>query len=141
MGKRGPSPDNEVRTSALMLRLGGLSYAEIGQRLGLSRQRIQQILSPPAHVRREVVQKAKGKCSFCGLMVGMSGHVHHRRALGAAADDYNDMENLTLLCGSCHAVRHVVPEHAAKSVQKMILREQREKREQRERRHTGAGGG
>jgi len=106
MGKRGPSKNPEVRTQALALRLEGLSFAEIGERVGLSRQRIQQILSPDPAVRSSVVERAEGRCQRCGLHVGTTGHVHHRKSKGATPDDYNDDVNLRLLCPTCHRVEH-----------------------------------
>ena len=91
------------RNEALRLRLEGWTYQMIGDKLGISRQRAQQITSPRPHIRRIIVEKARGECESCGIYVGKSGHVHHKDGNG---DDYNDIENLQLLCLACHRVKH-----------------------------------
>ena len=87
----------------IQLRLDGYSYAEIATRTGLSRQRIQQIVSPPPYVRQLIVAKFAGLCARCGLIVGKSGHVHHK---DGAQEDFNDVDNLELLCRGCHRRAH-----------------------------------
>ena len=88
----------------LKLRLDGRPYQYIADRAGLTRQRIQQILSPPIPVRDFVVGKYDGYCANCGIYVGRIGHVHHKGA--NEEEDYNDIDNLILLCASCHRRRH-----------------------------------
>ena len=92
------------------MRLNGLTYLNIGKQAGISRQRVQQLLSPPPVIRRMVVAKANGECQYCGLTVGQSGHVHHN---GDAFDTYDDIENLELLCISCHRKAHHMKDEAA----------------------------
>ncbi len=92
-----------AREDALKLRLDGQTYRQIGTALGVSRQRIQQILSPPTAVRNMVVERAGGLCQDCGVGVGYSGHVHHKYG---AEENYNDLFNLQLLCLSCHRKAH-----------------------------------
>jgi len=92
------------RTDAIKLRIEGYTYAEIGTRLGISRQRAQQLTSPPRAVRDFVVQKADGRCLDCGFHTGTSGHVHHLS--NGLEYSYNDLENLQLLCPSCHRIAH-----------------------------------
>ena len=94
---------NDTRAIAFQYRLNGLTYAEIGKRLNLSRQRVQQLLQPSREVRDYVVAKYSGKCALCGLFVGKSGHIHHKKT---AEENYNDVENLELLCISCHRCIH-----------------------------------
>lgn len=106
---RGPARDLERRSVALALRLEGLTFAEIGAKLDLSRQRIQQMLSPPKAVRDFVVERAMGKCQRCGVLVGKAGHVHHRKSSEVDAGAYNDQGNLRLLCPSCHRSEHKTP--------------------------------
>lgn len=89
----------------LNLRLDGLTYSQIAQQAGLSRQRIQQILSPPSDIRKMVVEKYKGRCADCGLLVPRQGHVHHENS--DSVEDYQDIPNLCLLCVSCHRRRHL----------------------------------
>lgn len=91
------------RQEALDLRVEGLSYKEISVRFGVSRQRIHQLIAPPSDVRDAIVKKYKGECAKCKLIVGTSGHVHHKENI---SDDYNDMGNLELLCPSCHMKAH-----------------------------------
>jgi len=87
----------------LKLRLNGYTYARIAMRANVSRQRVQQILAPPRPIRDFVVNKHDGKCAKCGLYVGKSGHVHHA---GNETETYNDIENLELLCLTCHRGAH-----------------------------------
>lgn len=98
----------DKRTHALALRLEGLTYQEIGASLGISRQRVQQLTSPPKEIRHLVVERAGGRCQICGLTVLQSGHVHHVRATAGYAENYNDLPNLQLLCRSCHRAAHHV---------------------------------
>ena len=97
----------------LLMRLDGESYQSIADRADVSRQRIQQILSPPPVIRRSVVAKAKGKCENCGVKVGRSGHVHH---IDNEGENYQDIENLQLLCPSCHRKVHCQASHSEESV-------------------------
>jgi 5-methylcytosine-specific restriction endonuclease McrA len=89
----------------LQLRLDGLSYAEIGKRLNVSRQRIQQYFCPPAGVRELIRRRYNDKCADCGISVGEHGHIHHE---GNSFETYTDTDNLYLLCISCHRKRHHV---------------------------------
>ncbi len=108
MGRRGPQRGPNA-SKALALRLRGLSYTDIGRTLGISRQRAQQITSPPTPIRRAVVARAKGRCESCDVPVGSSGPVHHRGADDLTPDEYSDLENLQLLCLVCHAKAHGPP--------------------------------
>ena len=101
------------RDEALRLRRDGLSYTEIAKRLDLSPQRIQQLTSPPTAIRKIVVQRAEGRCQECGLMVAHSGHVHH---IIIQHEDYNDLDNLILLCVSCHRKAHAAIKPTPSSV-------------------------
>jgi hypothetical protein len=91
----------------LELKFEGYTYQQIAKKAGLSRQRIQQLLSPPQPIRNFVVTKYKGHCADCGSFVGNSGHIHHNNPYGE--DRYDDLENLTLLCISCHGKSHKKP--------------------------------
>lgn len=88
----------------LELRLKGNTYQGIAEKAGVSRQRVQQLLSPPTAIRNVVYEKANGKCQSCGVFVGRSGHIHH---IGSKDENYNDMGNLRLLCVSCHQREHI----------------------------------
>jgi hypothetical protein len=94
------------RLQALRLRLQGETYAQIAAELGRSRQRIQQLLSPPSVVRREVRHNAKYRCQDCRKKLRGYGHIHHKRHTGISLSEYSDISNLELLCASCHRKRH-----------------------------------
>lgn len=97
--------DIEKRRQAIQLWLKGLTYAEIGNALSVSRQRAQQMIAPPRPVWNAIRAKAKGKCQHCGVAV-LSGHIHHKNTDGRTLDDFNDMENLLYLCPGCHRKAH-----------------------------------
>jgi len=86
-------------------KLNGKTYGEIARENGVSRQRIQQILSPVKVVREFIIQKYHGNCAKCGQAVGTRGHIHHR----ALIENYQDINNLELLCTSCHIKSHNPP--------------------------------
>ena len=92
------------KKKALQLRLNGQTYGEIANQLGVSRQRIQQSLSPPTAVRKFIFKQFHGQCNSCGILVGSSGHIHHKSLNDV--EDYGDIENLELLCPSCHRQKH-----------------------------------
>lgn len=100
-GKR----NTAVYQQAQELYLQGKSYREIGDALGVTRQRAQQMIRPPIGIYRLVQQRAKGCCQVCGISV-RSGHVHHVGAIGRTLDDLNDIENLKYLCPTCHREEH-----------------------------------
>src|SRR3989304_3484970 len=107
------------RAESLRLRLHGLTYAEIAKRLGISRQRVQQLTSPPAYIRGKVIEKAGGKCEDCGHS-GRDFHVHHVECTGMAYELYNDLDNLRLLCPSCHRYAHPFPLSYSESTQPVV---------------------
>ncbi len=86
------------------LRLSGQTYQAIASQAGISRQRVQQLLSPPKVIRDIVIHKYDGKCALCGVEVGVSGNVHHEE--GNGEDNYQEINNLLLLCVSCHILKH-----------------------------------
>jgi len=95
--------DAEKRKLALDKRLIGMTYAEIAHDLGISRQRVQQLICPSPPVRQYVFNKAGGHCEECGTKLGTNGHIHHKEG---GAEDYNDVLNLELLCLACHRRKH-----------------------------------
>jgi hypothetical protein len=96
-----------TKQEMLLMRLEGKTYQEIALKANISRQRVQQLLSPPKQIRDIVIKKSEGLCSSCGIFVGKSGHVHHKGA--ELEENYQDIENLELLCCSCHRKAHSVP--------------------------------
>ena len=97
---------------AIDLRLRGQTYEAIGRRLGLSRQRVQQLVQPSREVRQLLIKWAHERCQQCGVSIGQGGEVHHRQAPGLVAERYNNLENLEYLCLPCHMKshhRHICP--------------------------------
>lgn len=92
------------RAEIMDRRLDGLTYQQIGEELGVSRQRVQQILSPPPAIRKAVATRAHHRCERCGIAVGLSGHIHHDNPLGR--EDFDDINTLQLLCFRCHRLVH-----------------------------------
>jgi len=89
------------------MRIDGFTYADIAKEAGVSRQRIHQLIAPPKKVREYVVGRYHKRCADCNLYVGNSGHVHHEGT--THGEDYNDIDNLVLLCIGCHHRRHCPP--------------------------------
>jgi hypothetical protein len=100
----------DAYAQALAMRLDGKSYREIGQALGVTRQRVQALIAPPTKTEDIVVARAGGRCEACQAPAGRSGHIHHRQAKGMTPDTYNAEPNLALLCPSCHPKAHRDPE-------------------------------
>ena len=90
---------SETSTQALAVafKLKGWTYAQIGRKLGVSRQRAQQLVRPPKAVYDLVRKRAGGCCQECGVEVG-SGQVH--------PEDFNDVDGLKYLCVACHVKAH-----------------------------------
>lgn len=88
----------------MQLRLEGRSYQYIALIAGVTRQCVQKSISPPKEIRDFILRKYNGFCSSCGLYVGRSGHIHHDPS--NTEEDYKDVNNLVLLCPSCHSSKH-----------------------------------
>ena len=56
-----------LRILIFSLKSYGLSYAEIGSKLGVSRQRVQQFAAPTKEERRELLERAGNRCEDCGI--------------------------------------------------------------------------
>src|ERR1700738_165512 len=93
------------REYALELWLKGLTYAEIGIEIAVSRQRVQQMVSPPKAIRDRIKARAHDRCEQCEVELE-HGHIHHKNARGRTADDFNDRSNLEYLCVGCHMSKH-----------------------------------
>ena len=100
--------DNRKRVFALELRLEGYTYAAIGKKLGVCRQRIQQLLRPPADLYNIMKRRASDRCESCGILIQPGrGHAHHKQNRELLmADDFNDLKSLLYLCLSCHRSAH-----------------------------------
>ena len=88
-----------------LYRLWRVGPAEIGRRLGVSRERVYQYLDPAKHRARRATKKAIRRgtlvrpriCDACGKP--------HRR-IEAHHRDYSKRFEIDWLCPSCHAKRH-----------------------------------
>ena len=98
------------RTEIVHLRLAGYTYAAIGQRFGVSRQRIQQLLVPPKPIRELVRSRAHGRCEECGLEI-TAGDIHHRGRKTCTVVNYQQPHYLVYLCRACHSKKHRRSQH------------------------------
>lgn len=76
------------------------SYREIGEELGLSKQRVHQIVNgdkyTPKKLIKEIKERDEGKCQICDSKKKIE--VHH---INGKRQD-NDPHNLVTLCRKCH---------------------------------------
>ena len=95
--------DIGIRKRALGLWLKGNTFTQVALAMGLSRQRVHELLTPPPVLRRVTYTLARGECEECGVLVGRNGHYHSE-----PGDDYDDFTKpLTLLCLACHRTKHI----------------------------------
>ena len=94
----------EARAMAEEYRRTGLTYADIGICMGISRQRVQTLVAPRPWTKKQLYERANGNCELCGRVVGKSGHIHHK--WNNPDTDYNSLGNIQLLCLSCHMKQH-----------------------------------
>lgn len=95
-GRIGPRHQSATRNIARSMKQAGKTYAEIGVRLGVSRQRAQQLVSPTSKRLREIRNALGNKCQACG---------RRRIKLETHHSDYS-LEPDKLLCPSCHRMYH-----------------------------------
>ena len=96
----------DIREQALTLRLQGLSFREVAERLGVSPSRVVQITRPHPAIRKQVAARANYCCEMCGIQLNMGGQAHHKTVSEADPEAYNDVDNLMYLCMSCHRRVH-----------------------------------
>jgi len=95
---------NQQRLLALQFALEGFNLREIGERLGITHQRVHQLLKGPEAIMEYMVARTKGRCQDCGIMARPI-HIH-------AQDTRREMNNyagkgrLWLLCMSCARRAH-----------------------------------
>lgn len=81
------------------MKVSGMTYRAIGQALGVSRQRVQQMLRPPIRVYDQLRRRAANKCEKCGLVFKARGHGHaHHLRYG----DFWNVNDLLYICPACH---------------------------------------
>lgn len=90
---------------AIRLKLSDKTYEEVGELMGFSRQRAQQIIAPTPSARKIVRDRCDSKCEECGNPV-INGHIHHISDTGRTEYDYNALDNLQFLCTGCHQNHH-----------------------------------
>lgn len=100
--------NEKLRKRITTLFIKGLTYGEIATKVGVSRQRVQQIVRPPADIYNKVRDRAKACCQKCGISVPIGGHVHHLKAEGRTVNNINNVNNLQYLCRTCHRIEHTV---------------------------------
>lgn len=92
------------RQLAVRLKVAGLTYREIAQKLGVTRQRAQQLVRPPLPTYMGVVNRSGGRCEECRKVLAKGdGHMHH---ISIKEWDYNNECNLLYVCNSCHRTIH-----------------------------------
>lgn len=95
----------ERRNAILRLYASGLTYQKIADQMGLTRQRIQQIVRPPIQVIVLLRKRANDCCERCGVqLTKYSGHVHHVRK--DVTGTITDLNLLRYLCRGCHTVEN-----------------------------------
>jgi len=83
---------NERREQARKLKREGLSYSQIGEKMGVTKQRAQQLVTIPKSELEKLRIAANGKCQKCGKPSNkLDGH----------HEDYNS-DRLIMVCVSCH---------------------------------------
>jgi len=87
-----PKPRSPRRNVARQLKQAGLTYAEIGERMGISRQRAQQLVRPTTKELAEFVESRGNACEEC-YATGVKLDTHHDNYIGAPT---------RLLCTPCH---------------------------------------
>lgn len=130
MGRRGRKPDEAKRQLAIELRAQGMTLAAIGRALGVSRQRVDQLVDQEKHAARSAASRAKasGKlvppqnCEACDRRLRRL-YMHHA--------DYSKPLDVMWMCARCHgkAEHRIGTYRTARSIRKMTgLRAERERR-------------
>lgn len=103
--RRGPKADMNRSSLVKSLRENGASLGKIGKELGMTRQRVDQILNPMKRAARTAVRHAirRGdlvrpeRCEACG-MDQISIEAHH--------EDYSNPLDVNWFCTFCHNDAH-----------------------------------
>jgi predicted transcriptional regulator len=86
---------NERKNKILQLKQLGASYKQIAKELGVSRQRVQQLISPSENDATKI--RSNGICEECGKKTTQL-HIHHI--------SYWPEQKTKNLCASCHRNAH-----------------------------------
>lgn len=97
----------------LELRIEGSSLQQIADIAGVTRQAVGLVLRPPLHVREYIYQRYNDMCGNCNLRIitrttggcikNHAGHIHNSKGGDL---DWDTLEDLVLLCNSCHKQKH-----------------------------------
>lgn len=96
----------ENREQWMRRRLEGWSYGQIAKEAHVSRQRVQQVLSPPKEIRAFVAKRADYHCQQCHAELQLGGHVHHANGNATTEEEYEKVDELIYLCMPCHRNIH-----------------------------------
>ena len=96
--------DISKRKTALEKRLDGMTFAEIGKEMGVSRQRVEQWLRPPAEIRELVYKLAGGECENCGIKLNQRNGQYH--SMNPEIEEFTTYAHTKLLCIACHRKEH-----------------------------------
>lgn len=95
---RGPQKNIETRQRALGMWLTGMTFTDIAKEMGVSRQWVQEMLTPPPALRKATYARAQGKCQVCGMHLGRNAHYHSEPT--GPIEDFS--KPLVMLCCACH---------------------------------------
>ena len=91
----------------LYLRQAGLTYAAIGKKFGVTRQRVHQLTGKITEGYRERIRQRAGNCcEVCGLPEDKHarGLTYHHK--GSTVEGYNQPDNILFVCNPCHRKVH-----------------------------------
>lgn len=98
--------NNPQRVRALELRLTGLTYRAVAERLSMKPEQVCQLLRAPLAVRRLLYVRSGRRCEHCKAAVFFTSQIHHRQVVGRTLENYHALDNLQYLCASCHTQTH-----------------------------------
>lgn len=80
---------------ARKLKASGLTYEEVGNKMGISRQGAYSLIAPSPSKRKAIIQSRNHLCDRCHL---------HRTKLYLHFISYDSNENIEVLCSHCHRI-------------------------------------
>jgi hypothetical protein len=89
---------------AISLKITGMTYEQVAAVMGISRQRVLQLIKPRHSVQTAVKIRARFCCEECREPIE-GGHVHHVDSR-LPYPEYNAINNLEYLCAGCHRRKH-----------------------------------
>ena len=92
LGLQAEKPSSKNRRIARRLKAIGMTYVDIGEIMGVSRQRIQQLVSPDENDKKAYIKQYGEVCYF---------EPSHNGTLNFHHVDYRD-QTIVLICTPCH---------------------------------------